>query len=83
MQRYGTAIQHFEARRDIGFARPDKVQCPDDRCYYLLDGRSLFSDGSHIASAELQRFRAQFAEAFSASMTPAAVPGRGCGPRGR
>jgi hypothetical protein len=61
---FGPAIQHFDARGDIGFARPDKVQCPDDRCYYLLDGRSLFSDSNHIASAELHRFRAVFESAL-------------------
>jgi hypothetical protein len=59
-RRLGSAIQHFESRRDIGFARPDKVQCPDERCYFVLDGRSLFSDSNHLASAELPRFRAMF-----------------------
>jgi hypothetical protein len=65
-QRLGPAIQHFDSRGDIGFARPDKVQCPDERCYFVLDGRSLFSDGNHIASAELQRFRAVFQAALPA-----------------
>ncbi len=62
--RFGASIHHFETRGDIGFARPDSVQCPKDLCYYLLDGRSLFADGSHIAAAELPRFRAVFAGAL-------------------
>ena len=65
-RRLGSAIQHFESRRDIGFARPDKVQCPDARCYFVLDGRSLFSDSNHVASAELPRFRAMFEAALGA-----------------
>ena len=65
-RRLGSAIQHFESRRDIGFARPDKVQCPDERCYFVLDGRSLFSDSNHVASAELPRFRAMFEAALGA-----------------
>jgi peptidoglycan/LPS O-acetylase OafA/YrhL len=63
-RRFGSLIQHFEARRDIEFARPDKVQCPTDRCYYVLDGRTLFSDSNHIATAELPRFRAVFGAAL-------------------
>jgi peptidoglycan/LPS O-acetylase OafA/YrhL len=63
-QRFGPLIRHFETRSDIGFARPDRVQCPDEQCYYLLEGRSLFSDGTHIAAAELPRFRAVFEAAL-------------------
>jgi peptidoglycan/LPS O-acetylase OafA/YrhL len=63
-QRFGTLIRHFEARSDISFARADEVQCVDGRCYYVLDGRSLFSDGNHIATAELPRFRAIFDSAL-------------------
>jgi hypothetical protein len=64
-RRFGSAVRHFGARPDIGFVRPDRVQCPVDRCYYVLDGRSLFSDSSHIAAAELPRFRAGFAAALA------------------
>lgn len=69
-QRFGPAIRHFEARGDIGFARPDLVQCSEKRCNYLLDGRSLFADEHHLATAELWRFRA----AFKASLLPVGVP---------
>jgi peptidoglycan/LPS O-acetylase OafA/YrhL len=68
-QRLGPAIQHFDSRGDIGFARADKVQCPGERCYFVLDGRSLFSDSNHIAIAELQRFRAVFQAALPAIVT--------------
>jgi peptidoglycan/LPS O-acetylase OafA/YrhL len=57
-RRFGSLIRHFEARNDIDFARPDKVQCPADRCYYVLNGHTLFSDSTHLATAELPRFRA-------------------------
>jgi peptidoglycan/LPS O-acetylase OafA/YrhL len=65
--RFGSLIRHFEARHDISFARPDRVQCPRDRCYFVLDGRTLFSDSNHIASAELPRFRAVFEAVLSQS----------------
>jgi hypothetical protein len=67
-RRFGPLIRHFEARGDVGFARLDRVQCPADRCYYVLDGRSLFSDSNHIASAELWRFRTVFEEALPPKM---------------
>lgn len=64
-QKYKTAIAHFETRRDIGFARPDKVLCDTSRCNYILDGRSIFADASHIVIAELFRFRSIFTEALA------------------
>ncbi len=65
-RRYGSAIQHFEARPDIGFARPDRVQCGAERCDYLLDGHSLFSDHNHVAAPELHRF----IDIFEAALPP-------------
>src|SRR5258708_1050508 len=59
-RRFGSLIRHFEARNDIDFARPDKVQCPADRCYYVMDGHSLFSDSNHLGIAELPWFGAVF-----------------------
>jgi len=64
-RRFGALIQHFQGRRDIGFARPDEVQCPGDRCYYVLDGHTLFADSNHLAAAELPRFRRGFADALA------------------
>lgn len=63
-RRFGALIRHFAARRDIRFVRPDAVQCPLDRCYYVLGGRSLFADDDHIAMPELPRFRAIFEAAL-------------------
>ena len=83
LRRFGAAIQHFDGRRDISFARPDKVQCPDERCYYIMDGHSLFSDSNHIAVAELHRFRDVFEAALTCPQGPGSLPGRGCGPKGR
>ncbi|MER9432998.1 acyltransferase family protein [Mesorhizobium sp. M0408] len=62
---YGPAIEHFEARHDIVFARPDNVLCDASRCNYILDGRSMFADVSHISQTELFRFRSIFTEALA------------------
>jgi len=64
--RFGTAIRHFESRRDISFVRPDLIQCRGERCEYLIDGQSLFSDSNHIAAPGLLRFRPMFEAALSA-----------------
>jgi len=60
MRRFKFSLLHFGMRDDIGYARPDQVQCSQDRCSYIIGGRSLFSDSNHIAAAELQRFRSLF-----------------------
>jgi peptidoglycan/LPS O-acetylase OafA/YrhL len=60
LQRYATAIRHFEARADVRLARPDRVQCVAGRCEYLVGGRPLFADNGHLAQAELGRFRETF-----------------------
>ncbi|MER9891683.1 acyltransferase [Mesorhizobium sp. M0119] len=65
-RQYGAIIRHFEARRDIGFTRPDRILCDASRCNYILDGRSMFADSNHIAEAELYRFRPNFTEALAA-----------------
>ncbi|MER8776382.1 acyltransferase family protein [Mesorhizobium sp. M0977] len=64
-RQYGAIIQHFESRHDIAFARPDTALCDASRCNYVLDGRSMFADPSHIAQAELFRFRSIFSEALA------------------
>jgi peptidoglycan/LPS O-acetylase OafA/YrhL len=56
-RRFGRIIEHFEPRNDIGFARPDRIQCAAGRCNYLLQGRSLFADDIHFSVAEVYRFR--------------------------
>lgn len=63
--RFKSTIQHFDVRDDIGFARPDLVQCHEEGCYYLIDGKSLFADSNHLAEAELKRFRSLFLEALA------------------
>jgi peptidoglycan/LPS O-acetylase OafA/YrhL len=64
---FKTAIEHFSMRGGATFVRPDLVQCPADRCYYLIDGRALFSDSSHIAQNELYRFDDEFEAALKES----------------
>jgi len=63
--RFGEAIEHFSARKDIAFPRPDQIQCLTDRCNYLIDGRSLFSDSNHIAVQELHRFYPPFSASLA------------------
>jgi hypothetical protein len=61
LERFGGVHEHFEARQDMKFLRPDRVQCDQDSCRFLIDGRSLFADSNHLATAELWRFREMFA----------------------
>jgi peptidoglycan/LPS O-acetylase OafA/YrhL len=55
-RRYATVFAHFTGREDVAFARPDRAQCDDKACSYVIDGRSLFSDANHLAAAEVGRF---------------------------
>ncbi len=66
---FSEAIAHFERRQDIEFVRADRVQCRSDRCDYVIDGKSLFADGSHIAMPELSRFRHIFEAALKRLLT--------------
>jgi hypothetical protein len=54
-KKYDSVLWYFE-NSDLVFIRPDRVQCINTRCEYLLEGNSLFSDDNHIAQAELYRF---------------------------
>lgn len=60
----GPAIDHFAARKDIVFARPDLVQCVGGRCDFIRDGHSLFADDNHLAQAALPRFEPAIDAAF-------------------
>ncbi len=73
-RRFKTAIDHFAARTDIGFARPHLVQCSKERCEFLTDGRSLFADRHHLAEAELWRFRAPLERAVESLPIPHEQP---------
>ena len=64
MGAFGAAIEHFSNRTDVSFARPDLVQCDEKTCWYVIDGRSLFSDENHLAQGELKVFRGVFSAAF-------------------
>ena len=70
LERYAAVLSHFERRGDITFIRPDRIQCPGDRCEYLMEGRSLFADEIHLSVAELPRFRALFEDAMPAAPSP-------------
>ncbi len=68
MQTFAAAIQHFEQRSDITFVRADQVLCDAERCHFMMDGRSLFSDSSHISMHELYRFQPLFTAALQTSL---------------
>ena len=57
-RRYGAVIGHFEARHDMRFARPDRVQCTAARCAYLVDGRPLFAETATSQPVNLADFAA-------------------------
>jgi SGNH domain-containing protein/acyltransferase-like protein len=60
LRQYAAAIKHFEARHDIEFVRADAALCAGGRCNYVVNGRAIFADDSHLAAAELLRFRPAF-----------------------
>ena len=64
LARFHPALEHFAGRLGRSFARPDTVQCADGTCQYVIGGHSLFADSSHLAEAELDRFRGIFESAF-------------------
>lgn len=64
---FGPLIAHFQARLGPRFVRADRVFCGAERCDFLAGGRSLYSDGNHIAAAELPRFMPLFREALTAA----------------
>jgi peptidoglycan/LPS O-acetylase OafA/YrhL len=64
--KFAELIDHFEADKDIIFVRPDKVQCIVGKCFFILNGHSLFADSTHLAQAELYRFK----DAFSLKVAP-------------
>jgi len=68
----GPVIEHYSARPDIIFIRPDRVQCELGKCDYLRDGTSLFADNNHIAAYALPLFRPVFEPALKEAFTRAA-----------
>lgn len=70
LARFGPTLRHFEARLGPAFARPDRVQCIDGACRYVIGGHSLFADTNHLAEGEVERFKGTFESAFPAT-TPA------------
>ncbi len=64
-RQFEPAVAHFEARLAERLVRPDKALCDATSCYFVRDGKSLFADSSHLAIAELPRFRSFFAPALS------------------
>jgi peptidoglycan/LPS O-acetylase OafA/YrhL len=63
---FGSMIDHFSNRSDIGFLRPDKVQCEEGKCYYIKGQQSLFADSNHLALAALELFKTEFGTAYAA-----------------
>jgi peptidoglycan/LPS O-acetylase OafA/YrhL len=63
-QQYDAAVAHFEVRLGERLVRPDKALCDATSCFFVRDGKSLFADSSHLAIAELPRFRNLFEPAL-------------------
>ena len=61
---YAAVFSHFSGRADVAFVRPDRLQCDAENCRYVIDGRALFSDQTHLAAAEVGRFRDIFMAAL-------------------
>lgn len=61
---------HFRIDPRITFAEPDKAQCNSEACEFVMSGKSLFADETHVARAELYRFKEIFEAAYEASETP-------------
>lgn len=57
---FADILAHFRHRRDVDLVLPHEIQCDERRCPYVVDGRALFSDSTHLAAIELERFRPAF-----------------------
>ena len=68
LAKHSLAISRFKDHKDVVFVRPYDVQCDLETCHYLLEGRSLYADGNHIAAAELPRFEGLFEQAFKEAL---------------
>jgi peptidoglycan/LPS O-acetylase OafA/YrhL len=68
--RFGTITRHFEQRMGPRFIRPDKILCDAERCHFVFEGRSLYADSSHLALAEIPRFKSLFRAALAAPAAP-------------
>jgi peptidoglycan/LPS O-acetylase OafA/YrhL len=66
MAEFAPAIRHFESQKSIVFVPAYEAQCRRGRCYYVLDGHSLYADNNHLAQQEVWRFKPLFETAFSA-----------------
>ena len=65
VRQYQSAVAHFEARLAERLVRPDKALCDATSCHFVREGKSLFADSSHLAVAELPRFRSLFEPALA------------------
>lgn len=63
-QRFLALNTHYQNSSTIIYIQPDTIQCDKQKCHYIIDGRSLFADGSHLSIHELWRFKAVFEAAF-------------------
>lgn len=64
LAREGHFIDHFSTTPGVRFVPAHRVQCDGAACHYLIDGKSLFADASHLASAELDRYLPLFSAAL-------------------
>ena len=69
---YAPVFTHYLAMGDVGFIRPDRVECAGSRCDYLIAGESLFADDNHLAEGSLDRFLQAFKPPLAAALATSA-----------
>lgn len=62
--RFASVLHHFRSQKNLVFVPAYEAQCRNGRCYYVLDGHSLYADNNHIALQEVWRFTPLFEAAF-------------------
>lgn len=56
-ERHAAVSGLLAAQMGERFLEPHLALCDDQKCRWVIEGRSVFSDSNHIAQAELPRFR--------------------------
>lgn len=65
-RQFGPIIARLQRMKGLRLLLPHEQQCSARRCYYIRNGRSLFSDETHISESALGLFRPTFDGVLSA-----------------
>jgi len=48
--KYYNILNYLESKDDINLIKPHEIQCKNNlKCSFLIDGKSIFSDGNHLS----------------------------------